>query len=118
LLLGIAGAGLYMLANWISKDQLRARAEMKWGIGLVAFGLMLATSCEKSECAPPEITGIVGNVAQFKPAGEYLIEMEGLDNPYKGTIKVTGTSYKLEGEKYRIRMRSACSGWSEWFYKP
>lgn len=84
----------------------------------IAIMLLLTFSCTKDECAPPEITGIVGNVAHFKPAGEYLIEMEGLDNPYKGTISVTGTSYKLEGEKYRIRMRSACSGWSEWFYKP
>jgi hypothetical protein len=84
----------------------------------IAIMLLLTFSCTKDECAPPEITGIVGNVAHFKPAGQYLIEMEGLDNPYKGTIKVTGTSYKLEGERYRIRIRSACSEWSEWFYKP
>lgn len=90
--------------------------------GIVATILMLLmlmlAGCEKSECEPPEITGIVGNVAHFSPAGEYLIEMEGLDNPYRGTIKVTGGSYKLEGEKYRIRIRSSCSSWSEWFYKP
>lgn len=83
----------------------------------IAIIMVMAISCNKENCQPPEITGIIGNVAHYSPAGDYLIEQEGMDNPYKGIVKVSGTSYKLEGERYRIRIRSACSDWSEWFYK-
>jgi hypothetical protein len=75
--------------------------------------IILLASCSKEPCQTPQIEKIVGNVIHF-PKGEYTLEIRGLDNPYSGTIKVSGTSYYFEGASYQARIKSQCSEYSEW----
>jgi hypothetical protein len=43
-----------------------------------------------------------------------IIEIKGLDNPYHGFIEPLSTKeHRIEGHA-EIRVRTACSGWSQW----
>lgn len=84
---------------------------------ILALLMLMMISCKKPECAAPSITGLSGNVVYFQPAGSYTLEVVGIDGPYKGFLQVSGDSQRVEGARYKVRIKSQCSGWSEWVYK-
>ena len=78
---------------------------------------LLAVSCSKEE-APCVGTGNITitsrSIVGWENNVNVIIEIKGLDNPYQGFIEPLSTmEHRIEGHAM-IRVRTACSDWSQW----
>jgi hypothetical protein len=84
---------------------------------LIALTLALLVSCSKDEIpctGPGNITLTSRSIVGWENNVNVIIEIKGLDNPYHGFIEPLSTKeHRIEGHA-EIRVRTACSEYSQW----
>lgn len=82
----------------------------------VAYILASLVSCKKEvPClGTGDITITSRSIVGWQNNVNVIIEIKGLDNPYHGFIEPISTKeHRIEGHAM-IRVRTACSDWSDW----
>jgi hypothetical protein len=83
---------------------------------LILIVITLASCSKKDDCiGPGEVTITSKSIIGWSNNVPVIIEVKGLDNPYHFFIEpVSKKEHRVEGYA-RIRVRTQCSLWSEWF---
>lgn len=78
--------------------------------------IALASCSKKDDCiGPGQITITSKSIIGWQNNVRVIIEVKGLDNPYRAFIEPVSTKeHRVEGYA-EIRVRTECSGWSEWY---
>jgi hypothetical protein len=82
----------------------------------LALIIFLSSCSKKDDCiGPGNITITSKSIISWSNNVPVIIEVKGLDNPYRFFIQpVSKKEHRVEGYA-EVRVRTQCSGWSEWY---